>query len=146
MKFKLIIDREKEESVVVTAHGPSALTEKIENLVLFEVGATGLIAFGEDEMRNLSYEEIECVFVEGRKTWAVDQANQVWRIKGTLSETEQMLPSYFVRVNKSAIANESRIQKYCTSFNSAVDVVFMCGHKEYVSRRCFAELKRRFGL
>ena len=68
------------------------------------------------------------------------------RVGTSLSELEAILPSYFIRINKSAIANENRIQMFNTVYSGAVDAVFKCGYKEYVSRRCFREIKRRLGV
>ena len=61
-----------------------------------------------------------------------------------MSDLEEKLPSYFIRINKSALANEHRIQRFNTAFNGGVDVVFQCGYRDYVSRRCFAEIRRRY--
>ena len=44
----------------------------------------------------------------------------------------------------SALANEHRITRFDAVFNGGVDAVFQCGYREYVSRRCFAEIRRRF--
>ena len=33
MKYKLIIDKDAEEEIVATVHGPSALTQQLENLI-----------------------------------------------------------------------------------------------------------------
>ena len=33
MKYRLIIDKDAEEEIIAVVHGPSALTEQIENLV-----------------------------------------------------------------------------------------------------------------
>ena len=57
---------------------------------------------------------------------------------------EEILPSYFIRINKSALANEHRILRFDAVFSGGVDAVFQCGFKEYVSRRCFAEIKGRY--
>ena len=50
----------------------------------------------------------------------------------------------FIRINKSALANEAHLERFTASFNGAVDAVFRSGYREYVSRRCFAEIKRRY--
>ena len=49
-----------------------------------------------------------------------------------------------MRINKSALANEAHLERFTASFNGAVDAVFRSGYREYVSRRCFAEIKRRY--
>ena len=77
---------------------------------------------------------------------AIDTDGKQHLVKMRLYEIEQLLPNYFVRINKSAIANQSQIAKFKASFSGAVDVIFKCGHVDYVSRRCFSEIKRRYQL
>ena len=144
MRFRLIIDKNSEEEVVATVHGRSALTEQIEALVLQHTGTDRVLAYCEDEMRQLPFSEIECITVLEGKTYAIDTKNRRYRLKQRLYELEQMVPSSFIRINKSALANESRLERFQTSFSGAVDAVFRCGYREYVSRRCFAEIKRRY--
>ena len=56
----------------------------------------------------------------------------------------QLLPSSFLRLSKSALGNEAQLERFSASFSGAVDAIFKCGYREYVSRRCFAQIKRRF--
>ena len=63
MKFSLIIDKQQEEEVIVRAHGPSALTEQIEALVLAHNQTDRIAAFTEDELRILKFSQIECITV-----------------------------------------------------------------------------------
>ena len=144
MRFRLIIDKNSEEEVVATVHGRSALIEQIEALVLQHSGTDRILAYCEDEMRQLPFAEIECITVLEGKTYAIDTRNRRYRLKQRLYELEQMVPSSFIRINKSTLANESRLERFQTSFSGAVDAVFRCGYREYVSRRCFAEIKRRY--
>ena len=144
MKFKLIIDMTKEEEVAVTAHERSSLTEQIEALVMQHTGSDRIIAYTEDEMKQLSFANNECITVLDGKTYAIDARNKRYRLKQRLYELESQLPSSFIRINKSSLANENRIERFSASFSGAVDAVFQCGYREYVSRRCFAEIKRRY--
>lgn len=144
MKFSLIIDKSREEEVAVTVHARSSLTEQIEALVLQHTGSDRVAAYTEDEMKLLPFDEIECITVLEGKTYAIDTRNRRYRLKQRLYELEQQLPSYFIRINKSTLANEKRIERFAASFSGAVDAVFRCGWREYVSRRCFAEIKRRY--
>lgn len=144
MKFQLIIDTSKEEEIVATVHGRSALTDQIESLVLQHTGADRIAAFAEDEMKMLSFADIECITVLDGRTYAIDKRNQKFRLKQRLYELEAQFPSHFIRINKSTLANEKRIERFVPSFSGAVDAVFQCGYREYVSRRCFAEIKRRY--
>ena len=144
MKFNLVIDKSAEEVVTVIAHERSSLTDQIEGLVMQHTGADRIAAYSEDDMRMLRFQEIECVMVLDGKIYAIDTRNKRYRLKQRLYELEQMLPSFFIRINKSALANENRIARFDTAFSGAVDAVFQCGYREYVSRRCFAEIKRRY--
>lgn len=144
MKYRLIIDKNAEEEIVLTVHAPSSLTEQIENLVRSYSGADGITAYGDDEMRRLAFEEIECITVIDRRVMAIDANGKRYRIQERLRELDAKLPSYFIRINKSAIANEHRILRFDAVFSGGVDAVFKCGYREYVSRRCFSEIKRRY--
>ena len=144
MKFRLIIDKTKDEEVIVTAHERSTLTDQLEALVLEFSGSDRLPGYTEDEMKLLTYSDIECITVLDGKTYAIDTRNRKYRLKLRLYELEALLPKCFIRINKSTLANEKRLERFSVGFSGAVDAVFKCGYKEYVSRRCFAEIKRRF--
>lgn len=144
MKFKLIIDPAREEEVTAVVHERSALTDKIEALVMKHTGSDRIAAYTEDDAKMLPFSQIELITVLDGKTWAVDVRGERYRLRQRLYELEEMLPSSFIRINKSAIANENRLDRFTASFSGAVDAVFKCGCKEYVSRRCFAAIKRRY--
>ena len=146
MKFTLIIDKEKDEEVIATVHGRTALTDEIEALVLQYAGADRIPAYRDDDMKMLPFSEIECVTVLDGKTYAIDSRNRRYRLKQRLYELEAQLPSSFIRINKSTLANENRLDRFAVTYSGAVDAVFQCGYTEYVSRRCFAQIKRRFEI
>ena len=146
MKFKLIIDPSREEEIMATVHERSSLTEQIEALVMAHCGTDRIAAYREDEIRILLFSDIECITVMDGKTWAIDCRGDRYRLKQRLYELEVLLPSTFIRINKSALANETRLERFAVCFSGAVDAVFKCGYREYVSRRCFAEIKRRYDL
>ena len=144
MKYKLIIDKNSEEEIIAIVHEPSSLTEQIENLVCSYTGADSIMGHGEEEMRRLPFEEIECITILERKVIAVDTCGNRYRIQERLRDLEEILPSYFIRINKSSLANEHRIERFDAAFSGGVDAVFKCGYREYVSRRCFAQIRRRY--
>lgn len=144
MKFKLIIDKSKDEEIVATVHNASALTEQIEALILQHTGLDRIIGYHEDEIKVLAPNQIECITILDGKTYAIDESNCQYLLKQRLYELETLLPSCFIRINKSTLANEGKITSFTTSFSGAVDAVFRCGYREYVSRRCFADIKRRY--
>lgn len=144
MKYKLMIDKNAEEEIIAIVHAPSALTEQIENLVRSFSGPDGVIGWRDDGMRRLSFQEIECITVLDRRVTAIDTDGMQYRIQERLRDLEDVLPSYFIRINKSTLANEHRIRRFDAAFSGGVDAVFRCGYREYVSRRCFAEIRRRY--
>ena len=146
MIFKLVIDQDKEEEIVATVHRRSALTDEIEALVAGADRVNELTGYTEEDTVILKIGQIECICVEDGKTFAVYADGVKYRLRGRLYEAEAQLGADFVRINKSAIANWNQIRRFKASIAGAVDIEFKSGHVEYVSRRCFAELKRRFDL
>ena len=144
MKYKLIIDKDAEEEIIAVVHAPSALTRQIENLIRGFSGQECVMGYREDEMRRLAFEQIECITVLERKVVAIDIRGEHYRLHERLRDLEEILPSCFIRINKSSLANEHRISRFETVFSGGVDAVFQCGYREYVSRRCFAEIRRRY--
>ena len=144
MKYKLIIDKNAEEEIIAIVHTPSSLTQQIENLVCNFSGADSIMGYKEDEMRKLSFEEIECITIQERKVIAIASDGKTYRLQDRLRDLEEILPSYFIRINKSTLANEHYILRFDVAFSGGVDAIFQCGFREYVSRRCFAEIRRRY--
>ena len=144
MKYKLIIDKNAEETITARVHAPSELTAQIEDLVRSFSGCDSILGSREDELRRLAFSEIECITVLDRRVIAIDTCGTHYRIQERLRDLETILPSYFLRINKSTLANEHRIERFQAVFSGGVDAVFRCGYRDYVSRRCFAEIKRRY--
>ena len=144
MKFKLIIDKNAEEEITAVVHEASSLTQQIETLVRIHSGTDSIIGYREDEIRKLPFQEIECITVVNRKVTAIDRNGIQFTLKERLRDLEEVLPSYFIRINKSSLANERRITKFHTIISGGVDAVFRCGYRDYVSRRCLSEIKRRY--
>ena len=144
MKYKLIIDKHAEEEITVVVHEPSSLTQQIEDLVRGFSGADSILGYREAEMRKLEFSEIECITILERKVIAIDTAGTRYRVQDRLRDLEIVLPSYFIRINKSTLANTHRIARFEAAFSGGVDAVFRCGYRDYVSRRCFGAIRRRY--
>jgi len=144
MRFRLIVDKTKEEEIVAIVHEKTELIERIEKLV--SGTASCITLYGDKCTRILEFSEIECIFALDGKTYAVASDGKRYRVKMRLYEAERLLPTDFFRINKSAIANKDRLERFTVSFSGAVDAVFKSGYKDYVSRRCLAEIKRRFNI
>ena len=146
MIFKLFIDKNSQEEVTAIVHERTPLIDEIERLVLQDNISDQIPGYMDDEIRFLKIHEIECFVVEGEKTFALYSDNKRYLIRKRLYELEEALPGNFERISKSAIANWKKIVKFRVQLSGAVDAVFKSGYIECISRRCFAELKRRYGL
>ncbi len=146
MKFCLRIDPAAEEEILATVHRRTGLIDRIEALVLEETGENRITGYTEDDRKELFFRDIECIIVQGDKTYAIDRHGERFLLKARLYEVEKRLPDCFFRINKSALANRERIDRFTASFNGAVDVLFQCGYRDYVSRRCFRAIKERMGI
>ncbi len=144
MKFKLIIDPRLEEQVVVTAHSRSDLTDALEAHVRSYSGADQIPGYTDGSLVLLKFTDIACVNVLEGSTWAILCTGERFRLKYRLYELERLLPACFIRINKSSLANENRLERFAVTFSGGVDALFQGGYREYVSRRCFAAIKRRF--
>ena len=146
MIFKLNIDKSCREEVIANVHDRTPLIDEIEKLVLQDSITDQVPGYMDDEITMLTASEIECFVVEDERTYAVCRNRTRYLVKSRLYELEDRLPGDFVRISKSAIANWKKISKLKVQLSGAVDAVFKSGYVECISRRCYAELKRRYGL
>ena len=146
MVFKLFIDKNCREEVIANVHERTPLIDEIERLVLQDSISDQLPGYMDDEITMLEISDVECFVVENEKTCAICKNRKRYLIRRRLYELEGCLPGNFERISKSAIANWKKISKFKVQLSGAVDAVFQSGHVECISRRCFAELKRRYGL
>ena len=147
MKFRLIIDDTKEETVVATVHQRSTLTDQIEELVRQHSGRHQIAAFGDDEMVLLSFDKIECITVENGKTIAIDHAGKRYRLKQRLYELEELLdPHKFVRISHSEIVNLSHITALDLSLSGTIRMTLTGEVSCFVSRRSLKKIKQALNL
>ncbi len=148
MDFRLIIDPDKNEQVVVTAHKNSPQIEEIKALAEGKASNGCISGYDpqEEEYRILDFQEVNLFYVDNGKTFASVERGKDYIVRTSLRDLEEELPSNFERINKSSIANWSRIRAFKVRITGAVYAVFENGVCEDISRRCFAELKRRYSI
>lgn len=146
MIFRLCIDPSREESITASVHRRTPLVDEIERLVLQDSVTESVMGYRGEEIVRLPLCEIESFSVENEKTYAHCTDKQRYLVKKRLYELEEVLPSDFVKINKSAIANWQHVVRLKVQLSGAVDAVFQSGYQDCISRRRFSELKRRFGL
>lgn len=146
MKFRLNINPNAEEILEASLHSDGEFAKKARELVSEYNGEGKLLAYTEEDIKLLSPSEIECIMVTDGKTEAVTVTGERFRLKKRLYELEKLLPSDFIKINKSCIANKSCIERFFAQFSGAVNVIFKSGYIDYVSRRCFAKIKKELKL
>ena len=146
MIFRLNLNPKCEEEIIANVHERTPLIDEIEKLVTKEGVNDQLTGYLEDEIKILKVDEVECFFVEDEKTYALYSDKKKYVIKKRLYELETILPTDFIKINKSAIANSKKISKFKVLLSGAVDAQFASGYTECISRRCFVEIRRRFEL
>ena len=143
MKCKTVIDKTREEEVIIYAHERNETVEAIEKLVLrsdFE-----LIGYLGKSAVRLEWSEVYCFTVEDNKVYAVTE-NEKLQLKHRLYQIEELADNDFVKINQSCVANISHIKRFDASISGTLRVVFKNGYTDYVSRRQLKTVKERLGL
>lgn len=144
MKFRLILDDDREEEVLIYAKKESALTREIEALI--NAHSATLVGYNEEkQIVSLSPEEIVCITVEDGRTFALTTDGK-WQLRERLYTVEEKLGPQFVKINQSCIANVRQIDHFDASLGGSLLVFFKNGYRDYVSRRQLKSVKERIGF
>ncbi|MBE6755086.1 MAG: LytTR family transcriptional regulator [Ruminococcaceae bacterium] len=143
MKFRFLIDKNREEEVIVYAHKKTKLVESIENIV--KEDNSELIGYADREAVKLDLADVYCFTVENNKIYAICE-NEKYLLKSRLYQVEENLSENFIKINQSCIANIRKIRKFDASFSGTLTVIFKNGYKDFVSRRNVKNVKERLGL
>ena len=143
MKLRIVIDKEKEEQILIYAHEKTPLIESIERLI--ENDAPYLTGYSEVGATVLSPDEVYCFISENGKTYALTEKEKLV-IKSRLYIIESTLGNGFVRLNQSCIANTNKIKRFEADIYGSLMVIFKNGYKDYVSRRQVKSVKERLGI
>ena len=143
MKFKLFIDKEKEEQVLIYAHQKSKLTDAIQQLV--EQDAVELNGYIDREVVRLNVTEIYCFMVENNKVYALTKKDKFY-LKCRLYQLEDQFSESFIKINQSCMVNVKMIARFDASLSGVLKVRLKNGYSDYVSRRNVKSVKERLGL
>lgn len=143
MKVKTIIDKTKEEEVIICAHEKTKLVSEIETLV-YE-NSTQLIGYSDGVIRPLTLNEIYSFNVIDNKIYARLEKD-VFRLNQRLYVIESLVDENFIKINQSCIINIKKIKKFDASFAGTLGVIMKNGYKDYVSRRQLKVVKERMGI
>lgn len=143
MKFSLILGEERDDEVVVYAKEENSVVNAIRSIC--EREEKTVIGYSDREIYTLSPHEVTCFVSENDLLFAYTDDGRM-RIKSRLSKIEEGLPSCFIRINQSCIANINMIERFDASFSGTLGVVFKNGYRDYVSRRNLKKVKERMGI
>lgn len=143
MKCRTVIDKDREEEVVIYVHEKNSLSYEIEELVLGK--SLELFGYKDKNIVKLSPSDVFCFTVENNKVYALCEREK-YQIKQRLYLLEEILDKDFVKINQSCIANIRKISKFDTSITGTLMVSFKNGHRDYVSRRQMKKVKERIGF
>lgn len=143
MKYRLIIDESKEESIVITAHEKSDLILEIEKMI--SASSYKLFGFKEDEIYPLELNDIYCFYTSDSKIIAKTK-NDEYTIKERIYQLEENTKELFVKINQGCLINIKKIHRFESNIGGFIKVVMKNGFSDYISRRELKNVKRRLGL
>lgn len=143
MKYKIYIDREREEEILIYAHEKNHLVERIEELILEQ--QRDILAFGDGEVVRLCEDEIFCFVVEEGRVFALTERDK-FQLKMRLYQLEEQFPDRFVKINQSCLVNVDKIARFDASIGGSLMVTLKNGYKDYISRRQMRTVKDRIGF
>ena len=143
MKCTVILDKTREEEIIIYAHKTTPLIDEIERMSKKDTAK--LVGYLRGEIVKLDMQEIYCFTIDSGKLYAICE-NEKFLIKAKLYAVEQMLDNSFIKINQSSIANISKIKKFDASISGTLKVIFKNGYIDYVSRRNVKKVKERLGL
>ena len=143
MKCRTVIDKDREEEVVIYVHEKSALSSEIEDFVMLR--SLELLGYKDKNIVRLALSEVYCFTVEENKVFALTEKERL-QLKQRLYLLEEMLDDSFVKINQSCIVSVRKIKRFDTSITGTLVVELKNGYKDYVSRRQLKKVKERIGL
>lgn len=143
MKLTIDIDENYgETSITIQASEWSDELEEIVNIIKINKQQR-IFAVDEDQTVLLNPSEIDFVFAENRKIYAVLEDRKL-ELRMKLYQVEEILiPHHFMRFSKSVIGNLNRIERFDLSFNGNLCVYFHSGNREYISRKYVSPIKEK---
>lgn len=90
----------------------------------------------------VSFSDIVMITIVENKVLAFCNNDKQYHIRKRMYQLTDLLPSNFWKINKSAIANRNYIDHFEETKNSGVNIIMKNGLTDYVSRRCFAKIRK----
>lgn len=143
MKYQLIIDKTKEESIVITVHEKTDKIKQIEDII--NSHKYQLLGFYQDEIIPINMEEVYAFYTNDSKVYA-NLKDKSLLIKERMYQIEELINNNFVKINQGCIVNIKKILKFDASISGSIKVVLKNNFIDYISRRELKNVKRRMGI
>lgn len=143
MKCRVILDKTREEEILIYAHQRNELINEIERMC--QNDKKQLVGYLRGDIIKLDICDVYCFALQGGRLYAICE-NERYLIKSRLYNVEEMLDKNFIKINQSSIANINKIKKFEASIGGTLNVIFKNGYIDYVSRRNIKNVKERIGI
>ena len=143
MKLTVIIDKERDEEIVLYLKEHKPIEERIRGII--DTDESELIGYDAQGVVRLDTARVSCFSVELGRTVAV-VGEKRYRIDKRLYELSAILDDTFIKINQSCIANIKMIERFDASLGGSLIVIFKDGNRDYVSRRQLKNVKERIGF
>ena len=143
MKCTIVIDKDREEEVIIYLKKPNEIAGKIQNLV--GKASPTLVGYCNENIVAIDVDEIFCFSVQEGRVYAFTKNEQVL-VKERLYRLEQQFGDRFVKINQSCMVSPEKIARFETSVGASLRVILKNGYFDYVSRRQMKVVKKRMGL
>ena len=144
MKYRIIIDEERDEEVIIYAKERSELVDRLEALLKEEKSDFIVGVCGEDTAM-LHINEIICFTVFDGATYALTEKGK-FKTKMRLYQAEENYGADFLKINQSCIVRIDAIERFSASIGGSLSVHLKGGYRDYVSRRQLKNVKERMGF
>ena len=143
MKYTLIIDESKEESIVITVHEKNEVVEQIEKII--ETEKFVLFGFVDDDIFPLDFKDVYAFYTSDNKVYAKTK-DKTLLLRERLYQIEEHTSADFIKINQGCIVNLNKVMKFESNIGGTIKVVLKNGFSDYISRRELKNVKRRIGL
>lgn len=142
MKYKLIINKEQEESIVITVREKTELIDEIENLI--NKNNLKLIGYDGEEIQPLKIEEVYAFYTNNGKVFASTK-DKSYLVKERIYQLEGITDK-FIKINQGCLVNSNKILRFESKISGTIKVVLKNNFSDYVARRELKNVKRRLGI
>ena len=144
MKYSIIIDKERDEEVIIYAKERSEIVDRLEAM-LKEEKSDVIVGICGNDTAILNISDIVCFTVTDGITYALTEKGK-FKTKMRLYQAEESGGGDFLKINQSCLVRISAIERFSASIGGSLSVHIKGGYCDYVSRRQMKNVKERMGF